>query len=316
MKDFWKNHSVKNYLVQDIFDIDEIVRRLGGCPNDEDYKIERSYYYWEWQGNEDWITIPTTKEEYEKHKDNDEFKYITELNYNDFIDKFWLDTFEQALYEYAEPNEQLDFISFVNDNFFTLSFEGQAKLFLRNIIETLNHWSINLSDMISSKRMNDFYKINNIQEKVIRQYLGSYLNTKRRIINHYKFIYPEIENDFMPIGTEINKKPTREEILNKLIGENTNLNKFDKYEKKLKLEKYLSVDGEWIKKPAELSRFYSHCLNMKIFKSQFLVDDNRGIDLLRSLYNFQEGKSIDTKAKRLKQITKNTKTQFLFLDID
>jgi hypothetical protein len=39
MKDFWKNPAVKNYLVQDIFDIDEIVRSFGGCPNDEDYKI-------------------------------------------------------------------------------------------------------------------------------------------------------------------------------------------------------------------------------------------------------------------------------------
>jgi hypothetical protein len=127
------------------FDVDEIVRRLGGCPDDDDYTIVRSYYYWEWLGNEDWITIATTKEDYEKYKDNDEFEYRAELNYDDFLDKFWFDSFQQSFYEYAEPNEQLYFITYVNDTFFTLSFEGQGKLFLRNMIKKLNHWSAELS---------------------------------------------------------------------------------------------------------------------------------------------------------------------------
>jgi hypothetical protein len=194
MKDFWKNPTVTNYLVQDIFDVDEIIRRLGGCPNDDDYKIVRSYYYWEWQGNEDWIAIPTTKEDYEKYKDNDEFEYRTELNYDDFLDKFWFDTFQQSLYEYAEPNEQLDFITYVNDTFFTLSFEGQAKMFLRNVVNGLEELSNGLKLFLGNK----YYgiKINNIQEIVINEYSRSYLNTKNKIIQHYKLIYPEIENGF------------------------------------------------------------------------------------------------------------------------
>lgn len=321
MKDFWINPAVKNYLVEDIFDIDEIVRRFGSCPNDEDYKIIRSYYCVEFVGGEDvYETTPATKEDYEKYKSSDEdyyeFSYGTELNYNDFLDKFWFDTFEQTLYEYAEPDEQQDFISLVNDTFFTLNFEGQAKLFLRNIIKTLDQWSAELLVMIDSKRVNDFHKINKIQEKVIKHYSGSYLNSKRRIINHYKFIYPEIVNDFAPIGNEINTKPTREEILKKLIGDNKNRNKFYEYEKKLKTQKYLSKDSEWIKKPADLSRFYSHCLQKTIFHSYFLVDDNRGIDLLRQLFNFHEGKSIDTPKKREKQLVKSKISQFHFLDMN
>ena len=68
MKDFWKNPAVKNYLVEDIFDIDEIVRRLGGCPNDEDYKIERSYYFKELVGGEEgYETSIATKEQYEEY---------------------------------------------------------------------------------------------------------------------------------------------------------------------------------------------------------------------------------------------------------
>ncbi|RTY86338.1 hypothetical protein [Flavobacterium sp. RSP15] len=319
MKDFWKNPAVKNYLVEDIFDIDEIVRRFGGCPDDEDYKIVRSYYCDEFVGGEEgYETSSATKEDYEKYKSSDEdyydFSYRTELNYNDFLDKFWFDTFEQTLYEYVEPDEQIDFITYVNETFFTLSFEGQGKLFLRNIIKKLNHWSAELLVMIDSKRMNDFYKINKIQEKVIKHYSGSYLNTKRRIINHYKFIYSEIENDFMPIGTEINTKLTRDEILNKLVGDNSNKNKFYEYEKKLKTQKYLSKDSEWIKNPVDFSRFYSYCLNKTIFKSYFLEDDNRGIDFLRNLFNFHRGKSIDSPAKRKKQLIESKKTQFNFLD--
>ncbi|SNB29796.1 hypothetical protein NO004_530034 [Flavobacterium psychrophilum] len=196
MKDFWKNPAVKNYLVQDIFDIDEIVRRLGGCPNDEDYKIVRSYYYWEWQGNEDWEIVITTKEDYEKCKDNDEFVYRTDLNYKDFLDKFWFDTFEEALYGFVEPNEQLDFISLVNETFFTLSFEGQGKLFLRNVINGLNELSDDIKRFLINKDKDYGTKINKIQEVVINEYSGSYLDTKNKIIQHYKFIFPEIENNF------------------------------------------------------------------------------------------------------------------------
>lgn len=315
MKDFWKNPAVTNYIVEDIFDIDEIVRQYGTCPDEEDYKIVRSYFYWEWQGDDDWKAIPTTKEDYEKYKDNDEEDYRTDLNYNDFLDKFWYDTFEQTLYEDVEPNEQLNFISLVEETYFSLSTEGQAKLFLRTVINGLSNHSRSLLRMIEVRDNYDYVKINKIQEKVIYHYSGSYLNTKRRIIDHYKFIYSEIENDFMPIGTEINTKLTRDEILNKLVGNNKNINQFYVYEKKLKTQKYLSNDGEWIKKPADLSRFYSHCLNKSIFKSHFLEDDNRGIDFLRELFNFHEGKSIDSKAKRLKQITRTKKNQFDFLDI-
>ena len=319
MKDFWKNPAVENYLIQDVFDVDEVVRRLGGCPDDEDYKIVRSYYRVEFvDGEEGFERSPATKEDYENFENSDEdyydFIYVTELNYDDFLDKFWVDTFEQMLYEHTELEEQQQFISLVNDTFFNLRFEGQAKLFLRNIIEALNHWSNELLVLIDSNRRDDSYIINEIQKKVIRHYSGSYLNTKRSIIDHYKFIYSEIENDFRPMGTLLNAKPSREVILKKLIGDNTNQNKFSEYEKKLKAQGYLSVDGEWVKRAAEFSRFYSHCLKTKVFKSIFLEDDNRGIDLLRTLFSFNEGKSLDINSKRVKQITPKTKTQFDFLE--
>ena len=158
-------------------------------------------------------------------------------------------------------------------------------------------------------------KINIIQEKVIRYYSGSYQNTKRRIIDYYKFICPEIENEFLSIGTEINSKLTRKEILDKLVGDNKNLNKFNKYENKLKVYKYLSNENKWLKGSAELSRFYSHCERKTIFKSHF-VEDIRGIKYLRDLYDFYYGTNIDIPSKRKLQLTKTKKTEFDFLDLD
>lgn len=197
MKGFWTKPAVKDFLVEDIFDIDEIVRRFGGShPADNDYEIVRSYYYWEWQGEEDWITIPTTKEDYEKYKDNEEFQYRTELNYNDFEDKFWFEGFEQTLNDYRQQFEEINFISCVENTFFTLNFEGQAKMFLRNVLTGLDEMSNNLKEMIRLNDKYDYNKINKIQEIVINHYSSLYKYTKNQIIQHYKFIYPEIENNF------------------------------------------------------------------------------------------------------------------------
>ncbi|MXO06167.1 hypothetical protein [Flavobacterium sp. HBTb2-11-1] len=317
MREFWKKEAVKNYLVQDLFDVDEIVRRLGGCPNNEDYKIIRRYYCIEFIGGEEQFEIlDTTKEEFEAHKDDDntEIDYRTELNYSDFLDKFWFDTFEEALFGYAEPNEQLDFISCVKDTFFELKFEGQAKMFLKNVIDGLNELYTELNYLLKNKNTVYSVGINKIQEVVINHYSESYLNTQNKIINIYKFIYPEIEQEFANVKT-INTKLTREEILKKLIGDNKKLTLFEKYEQKLKKNNYLSIDYEWKKGAANLARFFIHCTNEKVIPSHF-IEGTRGMDLLRQLYGFEKGRSIDSKAKREKQLTKKERNEFDFLDFD
>ncbi|MBF6652188.1 hypothetical protein C3B47_04655 [Flavobacterium columnare] len=318
MKKFWEKEVVKNYLIRDLFDVDVVVEKLGSCPNDEDYKIKRKYFYIEFVGgDEPYEIFETTKEEYEKHKedDNNEFDYRTELNYEEFIDKFWFDTFEQILFGYCEPNQQLDFILCVKDTFFELNFEGQAKMFLKSVINGLNQLIEELNYLLSNNETIHSVKINKIQEIVIKHYSGSYLNAKKKIINSYKFIYPEIEKEFSDIDdVRINTKPTREEILKKLIGENKNIAIFEKYEEKLKTYGYLSMDYEWKKKPANLSRFYTHCEKQKVFKSHF-IGESRGIDYLRQLYGFEDGRSIDSYSKRIKQITKTTINEFDFLDL-
>lgn len=196
INDFWKNPKVKNYLICDIFDIDEVVRCYGGCPNDEDYKIVRSYYYWEWQGGENHIPIPTTKEDYEKYKDNEEEEYRTEINYKDFEDKFWFNEFADFLIDKIEPNEQFDFISFVNETFNNTNFEGQAKIFLKDVFSSLKSFSDDLKIFSKKRDWKGLEKTNKIQNFVIDHYSSSYSNTIDKLANYYDSTYPELINEF------------------------------------------------------------------------------------------------------------------------
>jgi hypothetical protein len=318
MEKFWKKQNVRNYLVQDLFDVDEIVRSFGSCPDDEDYKIIRSYYYIEFIGGEEPYEVnPTNKEDYIKYKDSiySEFDYRTELNYEDFLEKFWIDSFEDILYNHSEPDEQNDFINCVIETYYELSFEGQAKLFLGNVINGLNELSENLNYLLSTKDKLYGYKINWIQERVIKFYIASYIETKNKIINHFKLIYPEIENEFKSKEIEINTKLTREELLKMLIGDNKNITLFEKNEKKLISYNYLTDDYEWNKKAANLARFYLYCINKNIIKSHFKEDYKKGLLHIRNLYSFYDSPNINANHKILLQLNKKNKAEFDFLHI-
>lgn len=319
MKTFWKKKKVKNYFKIGLEDIDNVVESISDHPDYEKYKIKRIYYRVEFIDEKETIEnaefLLVSKEEYENHKDDNknQISYHSYLNYEEFIDEFCFEEFEQFLFQNTEPVEQHDFISCVNKAFDKMHFEGQAKLFLRNVIFGIGSKS-RMFNQISNAPQNNKLAINKIQKIVAKHYSNSYVNTKNTIINIYQFIYPEIINEFKENDEIVNIKLTREEILKKLIGDNKNIEIYFSYEKILKLHNYLSIDYIWIKKASNLSRFYSHCINKKIFKSYF-YDDNRGIDLLRQLYDFHDGTSIDTKSKRNKQLTRRTMNEFDFLDL-
>ena len=140
-----------------------------------------------------------------------------------------------------------------NDHwFYNLNFEGQVKLFLKDVITQLIDLSDSLKLVIKHQEKDYRQNINKIQKYIINQYSGSYLNAKQIIIRQYKFIYPEIEKVFVLDDNLENLNLTRDEILKKLTGDNKNIPLFNKYEKKLLSHKYLSKDNEWIKKSANL----------------------------------------------------------------
>jgi len=113
-------------------------------------------------------------------------------------------------------------------------------------------------------------------------------------------------------------KKTRDEILNRLIGLQTlNHEKFLKYEKKLISHNYLNEDcNEWKKNPSSFIRFYNYCESKKIIKNDIFKENTKGITLMRDLYSFYDGKSLDAPSKRKKQNKKGTKRDFDILDFD
>lgn len=194
MEDFWKRNEVKEYVLTEIFDVDEVVRKYGGCPDDEEYIILRRYLNWEWQGNEEWKMVEVSKEDFEKHSGNEGSHYITELNYEEFEDKFWFEEFENFISGKILIFSSNDFLSAVNKIFYESKFEGQAKYFLREVIESLEYACRQLKRISQWKKETHDIAINKIQKFVIDQYMGSYNETIQYIIDDYKFIFPEIEN--------------------------------------------------------------------------------------------------------------------------
>lgn len=118
----------------------------------------------------------------------------------------------------------------------------------------------------------------------------------------------------------------RNDILNTLInveskikrGENCKT-QFFQFEKGLEKAGYL--DGtwtNWLSDASSLIRFYFFCMdeNHRVFRDNYSFDENRvkALKLLRKLYNFNEGPSVDRPTKMM--IAKKSKkhnSQFAFL---
>jgi hypothetical protein len=111
-------------------------------------------------------------------------------------------------------------------------------------------------------------------------------------------------------------KKTRKDILSRLIGwENKNHSKFLEYEKKLISYNYLNEhSNKWKKNVADFIRFYNYCESKNILKNDIYKETSKGVRLMRELYDFYDGESLDAPSKRKKQTTKKTKYDFDFLD--
>jgi hypothetical protein len=194
MREFWNNLEVKKYLFFDIFDIDGIVEEFGECKND--YEIKRNYYIID-SGNvlNKGGVIDITRDEYDKFIiiPTELINRYYDMDYEEFIETFLFDRFEKKLNNEIVPNSQSNFISLVNETFFTFNFEAQAKMFLRELISLLSRFSIILKE---KDRKIQYYDKNSIQEIVTDIYSESYLDTIQKIKANYKSVFPEIENNF------------------------------------------------------------------------------------------------------------------------
>ena len=200
MKEFWNNPITEKYLFYSDYAIDSIVEKYGECLNDYVIKIE--YFLCDRAmrlGGE--FIVDCTKEDFKNfvYDANNMVLSGWEINYNEFEDIFLYDGFEKNLKNEIVPNSQSDFISLVNDIFFTFKFESQAMFFFRELIFLLSKAIVILKqtkDELYYKTWLEFKPYNSIEQIVANVYSESLVETIQIIKTNYKFIFPEIENNF------------------------------------------------------------------------------------------------------------------------
>jgi hypothetical protein len=190
MNDFWNNNALSSYILTEIFDVDEIVRRFGGCPDDEDYKIERIYFYVEFRGAEGHELIYVTEDEYKLHVELGDDNYRTDLNYHDFLNKFWFNEFQYFLRDTILPNEMLDFLDLAHEKVLIAEHTAKAKIIFQDILTGLIHVYKGLNYIAPH------ISKNKVQEFVIEQYKSSYSDAIKLFIKKYEVIFPSIIKNF------------------------------------------------------------------------------------------------------------------------
>jgi Mor family transcriptional regulator len=238
----------------------------------------------------------------------------------------YIDSFEDLKAEYHKIYKNSKFEDFVRNE------KKRYRLYIRNCetyykfahlpLQTLNDPNdpLNLDKFVDYPYSDPSDIITDIAEKVcdddiLREdtRLGF-----RNILNYLSEISSikkaNAKKDSPTKGEKINQ-PSRDKTFKNLIDGSEMIQLFQKYEKQLIIEGFLSDNREkWLKNTASFMRFYNYCESKKVFK-YFHEDSSSGVNMLRDLYNHHEGMKINNRDKRLKQSeVKRHKGQFDFLN--
>ena len=160
---------------------------------------------------------------------------------------------------------------------------------LSDILKKINLSIIKNNEVINSRA----YKY---KKDISKKINGTIIFIKSQIEQELEFYIKTINsNDFLGFIDEIEP---REFLIGKLIENKLCFDKFNKLEKKLISIDLLSNEyNRWLGTAKGFIEFYQLCEEAKIFKSIY-TSNSRGVKILRKMYKFQEGKSIDKPCKR------------------
>ncbi|TXD48665.1 hypothetical protein [Polaribacter sp. IC073] len=224
----WELPETKNFKVSTIYEIDEIIMAHGASPYDEDYKIKRVFYKYEWEGLGVWEKIFITKEEYFQNYHIQDEQYITELNYSEFQDKFWFEILESDLIDNLIPNGQFSFLKKVNQLIINSESDSKSKFYLNSSLKGLKEVIDQLVFLDSQA------EINEIQKFVIKSYIPIYIGVIEYLIEEYELIYPDIINKFK---SQNYNQPSQENPYPKIFSNNKAYLLFQKLHEAYKDEK-------------------------------------------------------------------------------
>lgn len=254
--------------------------------------------------------IETFGEDYEKspisfEEFNPKYDKFYGLNYNRLTEIIEIEEFKINLKQLFNRHEDY-FIEDITEQLPNSS-EAEFKIFLYNSLKSLQ----SSFEFLFSVEIYNNVILNLVKDELLESYDRAFVKTK----NHFS-VYDEIFNKFNfeanlsnsdlvennGIDSIVSKEyiPSRDEILSKLFDGTNNKITFENYEKKLVEKKFLSkeLDG-WRSSSINFVRFYTHCERQKLFRSVFLTKSS-GVKMLRQLYSFYDGPTLDLPNKRAK----------------
>lgn len=246
--------------------------------------------------------IETFSEDFEKFPIKfEEFNPLSDkfygLNYNRLEEIIEIEEFTIDLIKYLNGCEDY-FIEVITDQLPNPS-EAEFKMFFHTTLKSLED---SYNYLLSTEIKNNVI-LNLVKDELIESYKRAFEKAKITfpfydvVFNKFKFEI-NLSDTVLIDKVELVNTLSREEILKKLIDGSNNRITFESFEKKLIEKQFLSKElDEWNNSAVNFIRFYTYCERQKLFKAVYLKN-SKGVKLLRQLYSFEDGKSLNYPNKR------------------
>ncbi len=252
--------------------------------------------------------FPFTSDDNPSHYDSDNKKLA--INYVKFSN---LDSDEK---EYMiNEIENFSFAIDILNTFTNQVFEINNEAYLRDLHAFIGYIQLQEIEVeIRLKKLADIIKLLNksilANQEILNSRAYKYKKECAQLVNEHldiikSKIYSELTYyvnrlDVAEYQNILEDREPREFLLGRLIENKSKLDRFLNLEKQLVQRNYLSVSlDKWHSTPINFIYFYVFCEQNNIF-NQIYEPNSKGVKILRKLYNFEEGVSVDKPCKRKK----------------
>ncbi|WP_421497978.1 hypothetical protein [Flavobacterium columnare] len=227
-------------------------------------------------------------------------------NLVDFINTFkYENSFSEIIYNHFDNNYDIKY----KLNLFIEEIKNQdIDLYLRfqllsDVLKQINYSILKNNEVINSRAYQ--YK-----KDISRKINSVIVEIKKQIETKLDYYVKKLSEDSY-LGFQYNSEQ-REVLFGRLIKIET-AQKFLKLEKRLINSNLLTVEkNRWLGTAKRFIEFYQFCENQNLF-IHIYKENSKGVKILRKIYNFNEGQSIDKKSKRIKIAKHSNITYHSFL---
>ena len=261
--------------------------------------------------------IETLGEDFEKFPIKfEEFNPLSDkfygLNYNRLEEIIEIEEFTIDLIKYLNGCEDY-FIEVITDQLPNPS-EAEFKMFFHTTLKTLK----DSYDFLLSTEIKNNVILNLVKDELIESYERAFEKAKITfpfydvVFNKFKF-EKNLSDTVLIDKVKLVHTLSRDEILKKLFDGSNNRMTFESFEKKLVEKQFLSKElDQWKNSALSFMLFYTYCEREKLFRSIYFKNSN-GVKLLRQLYSFEDGESLNPPSKRKLNKSAQINSEYFFL---